>query len=92
MKSFRAQTALACVAITWASAASVVHAQTPGVTAADRKAVADKAIAFLRTRQGQDGSFAPRLAGPGVSAVVAAALPRKIEIKTTAPFAKQIAA
>lgn len=45
-------------------------------TGAERRAVAEKGIAFLRTRQGQDGSFVPRLAGPGVSAVVAAALLR----------------
>jgi squalene-hopene/tetraprenyl-beta-curcumene cyclase len=36
----------------------------------------DKAAAYLRSRQGPDGSFAPRLAGPGVSGVVAAALLR----------------
>jgi squalene-hopene/tetraprenyl-beta-curcumene cyclase len=42
--------------------------------ARDRQAVVDKAIAFLRTRQNADGSFSPRLAGPGVSGVVAAAL------------------
>ena len=53
-------------------------AQPPNAapTAAECKAIADKAIAYLRTRQGQDGSFVPRLAGPGVSAVVAAALLR----------------
>ena len=38
--------------------------------------VVDKAIAYLRTRQNPDGSFVPRLAGPGVSGVVAAALLR----------------
>jgi hypothetical protein len=40
------------------------------------QAVLDKAVAYLRTRQGPDGSFSPRLAGPGVSAVVAAGLLR----------------
>jgi Squalene-hopene cyclase C-terminal domain len=39
-------------------------------------AVVQKALAFLRTAQGTDGSFSPRLAGPGVSAVVATALLR----------------
>jgi squalene-hopene/tetraprenyl-beta-curcumene cyclase len=36
----------------------------------------DRAVAFLKQRQGQDGSFAPKIAGPGVSALVAAALLR----------------
>jgi hypothetical protein len=36
----------------------------------------DRAAAFLKKRQGEDGSFSPRVAGPGVSAVVAAALLR----------------
>jgi squalene-hopene/tetraprenyl-beta-curcumene cyclase len=47
-------------------------AQAP--TAAEHKAMVEKAIAFLRTKQNEDGSFSPRLAGPGVSAVVAAGL------------------
>jgi hypothetical protein len=38
--------------------------------------VAAKAIAYLRAHQGDDGSFSPRLAGPGVSAVVATGLLR----------------
>src|SRR3954454_8394013 len=40
------------------------------------KAVAAKAIAYLRANQGDDGSFSPKLAGPGVSAVVATGLIR----------------
>jgi squalene-hopene/tetraprenyl-beta-curcumene cyclase len=36
----------------------------------------DRAAAFLKKHQGEDGSFSPRVAGPGVSAVVAAALLR----------------
>lgn len=38
--------------------------------------VVDKAVAYLRKSQGADGSFSPRLAGPGVSAIVAAGLLR----------------
>jgi hypothetical protein len=67
------------VGVGLAVAPSAGFAQSPnpvGPTAAERKAVADKAIAYLRRRQGMDGSFVPRLAGPGVSAVVAAALLR----------------
>jgi squalene-hopene/tetraprenyl-beta-curcumene cyclase len=40
------------------------------------QAVRDKAVAFLRKRQGADGSFSPRVAGPGVTALVVAALLR----------------
>jgi len=38
--------------------------------------VLDKAMAFLKTKQTKDGSFAPKVAGPGVSALVVAALAR----------------
>jgi squalene-hopene/tetraprenyl-beta-curcumene cyclase len=34
----------------------------------------DRAAAFLKARQGADGSFSPRIAGPGVTAVVVAGL------------------
>jgi squalene-hopene/tetraprenyl-beta-curcumene cyclase len=40
------------------------------------QAVIDKAVAFLKKRQGEDGSFSPQRAGPGISALVAAALLR----------------
>ncbi len=40
------------------------------------QAVVDKAVAYLRTTQKPDGSFSPRIAGPGVSALVAASLIR----------------
>jgi squalene-hopene/tetraprenyl-beta-curcumene cyclase len=40
------------------------------------KELVDRAYTFLKKRQGTDGSFSPRIAGPGVSAVVAAALLR----------------
>jgi squalene-hopene/tetraprenyl-beta-curcumene cyclase len=45
-------------------------------SAVEQQAMVNKAVAYLRTRQNPDGSFAPRVAGPGVSAVVAAALLR----------------
>lgn len=40
------------------------------------QAVVDKAVAFLKQRQNEDGSFSPRLGGPGISALVAAGLLR----------------
>ncbi len=38
--------------------------------------VVDRAVAYLKKSQGEDGSFSPRVAGPGVSAVIAAGLLR----------------
>ena len=40
------------------------------------QAVLDKAIAYLRAHQGEDGSFSPKIAGPGISALVVAGLVR----------------
>lgn len=40
------------------------------------KAVLNKAITYLKSAQNADGSFAPKLAGPGVSALVVAGLLR----------------
>lgn len=51
----------------------------PAQTGPDPKEVQEmvnKAAAFLKTSQGADGSFSPRRAGPGISAVVAAGLLR----------------
>lgn len=45
-------------------------------TAAEVRVGVDKALGFLKTRQTADGAFAPRLGGPGVSALVAAGLIR----------------
>jgi squalene-hopene/tetraprenyl-beta-curcumene cyclase len=40
------------------------------------QAVLDKAVAFLKTRQLEDGSFSPKLGGPGIAALVAAGMIR----------------
>lgn len=45
--------------------------------AADVNAEVDKAIAYLKTKQNPDGSFAPKLGGPGISALIAAGLIRQ---------------
>src|SRR4051812_6108665 len=42
----------------------------------DVQAVLDKAIAYLKQHQGEDGSYSPRIAGPGVTALVVAGLIR----------------
>jgi hypothetical protein len=45
-------------------------------SAKDIQELRDKAIGFLKAHQEKDGSFAPKVAGPGVTALVAAALAR----------------
>jgi squalene-hopene/tetraprenyl-beta-curcumene cyclase len=49
------------------------QAPTPRPGDAERKSVTDKAIGYLRTQQGEDGSFSKKLGGPGVTALVLAA-------------------
>jgi squalene-hopene/tetraprenyl-beta-curcumene cyclase len=53
----------------------------PAVRAADPdpaevRAVIDKAVSALKPMQGEDGSFAPKLGGPGITALIAAGLIR----------------
>jgi squalene-hopene/tetraprenyl-beta-curcumene cyclase len=43
-----------------------------GPTPAEVQVKRDKAVAFLKTRQNEDGSFSPKLGGPGISALIAA--------------------
>jgi squalene-hopene/tetraprenyl-beta-curcumene cyclase len=65
-------------------AAVVLGWQTPLAHAADDsgadpeqfKEVLEKAADYLKSHQGADGSFSPRVAGPGVTAVVAAGMLR----------------
>jgi squalene-hopene/tetraprenyl-beta-curcumene cyclase len=51
-------------------------AEDLGPSPKELQAVLDKGSAYLKGRQNDDGSFAPKLAGPGVSAVVAVGLLR----------------
>jgi hypothetical protein len=69
-------TALALLAAFCLAPAARPADEKVGPDPADVRAVRDKAVAFLRKSQGPDGSFSPRLAGPGVTAVAAAALLR----------------
>jgi squalene-hopene/tetraprenyl-beta-curcumene cyclase len=62
---------LAALAIAPSAAAADV-----GPNPKDVRAMVDRAVAYLGKTQGKDGSFSPRRAGPGISAVVAAALLR----------------
>lgn len=62
------------------SAIAVIVLAIPGRAAEGRegsaKAITENAYGFLKSRQGADGSFSPRIAGPGVTAVIAAGLLR----------------
>ena len=68
------RTALAALAGTAAGLAPRRASAVP--PAADLTAVLDKAVKFLTTRQGDDGSFAPKLAGPGLTALTVSGLLR----------------
>jgi squalene-hopene/tetraprenyl-beta-curcumene cyclase len=60
-------------------ALAAAPARADGDSAPDAKevqAVLNKAVAYLRAHQGDDGSFSPKLAGPGVTALVVASLVR----------------
>jgi squalene-hopene/tetraprenyl-beta-curcumene cyclase len=48
--------------------------QDKGPDKKDLRAVLDKAAGFLKASQGKDGSFSPKLAGPGITALVVAGL------------------
>jgi Squalene-hopene cyclase C-terminal domain len=56
------------------AAVAIAAEPGPGPDPNDVRAVADKAAAFLKTRQGANGSFSPQRSGPGITALVAAGL------------------
>ena len=66
----------AAAAFTLAAVAAVAPAAPPRPAAADLAPVVDAAYAALKARQNPDGGFVPKLGGPGVTALVAAALIR----------------
>jgi squalene-hopene/tetraprenyl-beta-curcumene cyclase len=61
--------------LVWANQGSTQE-RAAGADAKDVRAVLAKAVEFLRSTQNKDGSFSPKVAGPGVSALVAAGLIR----------------
>jgi squalene-hopene/tetraprenyl-beta-curcumene cyclase len=65
---------LSIAIVAFAAIAAKSNAQAPGVPAQEVAPVIDKAVAYLKSAQGADGSFSPKLAGPGVTAIVAAGL------------------
>jgi squalene-hopene/tetraprenyl-beta-curcumene cyclase len=53
-----------------------LQGQEAGPDPKEIQAMVDRAAAYLKTHQGEDGSFSPKLGGPGISALVAAGLIR----------------
>ncbi|MFO0865367.1 MAG: prenyltransferase/squalene oxidase repeat-containing protein [Gemmataceae bacterium] len=64
---------LACLALLGVAFAAL-PAHTQEIDAKERQEVIAKAIAFLKSSQGADGSFSPKIAGPGVTSLVVAGL------------------
>ncbi len=65
-----------CVLVLLTVAAGTLPAPAQQPSAKDIKSVLDKAVSYLKSAQNEDGSFVPKLAGPGVGALVAAGLLR----------------
>jgi squalene-hopene/tetraprenyl-beta-curcumene cyclase len=57
-------------------AATVGRSADVGPDPKEVKELVDKAYTYLKAHQGSDGSFSPKTAGPGITAVVVAALVR----------------
>jgi squalene-hopene/tetraprenyl-beta-curcumene cyclase len=64
--------ALLAIAIAWPVTSA--RAADLGPDAKEYKELVEKAGDFLKARQGADGSFSPKVAGPGVTAVVIAGM------------------
>jgi Squalene-hopene cyclase C-terminal domain/Prenyltransferase and squalene oxidase repeat len=64
------------LAILMLSTAVSGRAADAGPNPKDVQAAVDKALVFLKKRQNEDGSFAPKLGGPGVTALIVAGLIR----------------
>ena len=65
-------------ALLFFTSAIAIPAITPSANAgpepAEWKKTVDQAYNYLKTRQGEDGSFAPKLGGPGITAMAVAGL------------------
>lgn len=71
----RAVISASCLVAFAASIVAAVRAADPDPK--EIKALVDKAAAALKAKQNEDGSFAPKLGGPGITALVATGLIRQ---------------
>jgi hypothetical protein len=62
--------------LTMQPAAESVQPAKIGANSEDVQKVLDKAVNFLKSSQRKDGSFSPKIAGPGITAIAVAALLR----------------
>jgi len=67
---------LSAVVFAWQSPLTRAADDAGGVDPQQLKEVLEKAADYLKSHQGDDGSFSPRIAGPGVTAVVVAGMLR----------------
>lgn len=74
--SLRMGVLLGLAAFSLAALSRPAPAADTGPDAKDVQAMIDKAMGYLKKQQGEDGSFSPKLGGPGISALVAAGLVR----------------
>src|SRR5262249_22367098 len=75
MKTVLRAGAVPAVLLAWAGAARA-GGKDLGPDPKEVQALLDKAVAYLKANQQADGSFSPKRAGPGVTALVIAALVR----------------
>src|SRR5258708_81089 len=66
----------AALMLTMQPVAQSAQGDKVGPKAADVQKVRDKAMDYLKTSQGKNGEFSPKVAGPGVTAIVIAGLVR----------------
>lgn len=67
---------LICLSVFAAAVANGSAGEKVGPSAAEVQALVDKGVAYLKSAQAKDGSFAAKIAGPGVPALVTAGLLR----------------
>jgi squalene-hopene/tetraprenyl-beta-curcumene cyclase len=81
---------IACALCAWPAPGWTQDAKV-GPASQEVQEVLNKALGYLKTSQGKDGSFAPKLAGPGVTALVVAGLVRNGVSPTEPVVAKSLA-